>query len=407
MAKILREKKILVGVSGGIAAYKAAELVRLLVTSGAGVQVVMTRSAQEFISPLTFEALSGSPVRTALFGPGTVPLEHVSLGQEVDAIVLAPATANLIGKLAAGIGDDLLTTLLLAAIRPVLICPAMNVKMYENRMVQDNLDRLRRAGFHIMPPAAGVLACGAEGWGRLPEPANIVEEVAALLTPKDLEGCQILVTAGPTHEDLDPVRFLTNRSTGKMGYALTRVARRRGANVWLVSGPSTQPCPPGVTRFMVRTALEMQEVVMEHFPQTDVVLMAAAVSDYRPASFVGTKIKRGGEEMILRLNHNPDILLELGKQKTGQILVGFAAETDDLESHALQKLKRKNLDLIVANDINRADSGFAVDTNEVTLIHRDGQVEPLPLLSKEEVADRVLDWVATVWPGSRSGTGHV
>ncbi|MFP3868410.1 MAG: bifunctional phosphopantothenoylcysteine decarboxylase/phosphopantothenate--cysteine ligase CoaBC [Desulfobacteraceae bacterium] len=407
MTNILKEKKLLVGISGGIAAYKAAELVRLLVVAGAWPQVVMTQSAQEFIAPLTLEALSGAPVRTALFGPGSLPLEHVSLGQEVDAIVLAPATANLIGKLAAGIGDDLLTTLLLAATRPVLICPAMNVKMYENRMVQDNLDRLRQAGFQVMPPTAGALACGAEGWGRLPEPVDIVEEIAVLLSPPDLEGCRILVTAGPTHEDLDPVRFLTNRSTGKMGYALARVARRRGARVRLVSGPATQASPPGVEMIMVRTALQMQEVMMEHFHQTDVVVMAAAVTDYRPASFVGTKIKRSGEEMILKLAHNPDILLELGKQKTRQILVGFAAETEDLQNHAWQKLKRKNLDLIVANDVNRPDSGFAVDTNEVTLIHRNGQVEPLPLLSKEEVADRVLDWVATAWPGSRSKAGHV
>ena len=406
MVKVLKDKCILVGVSGGIAAYKAAELVRQLIAQEARPQVVMTRNATEFIGPLTLETLSGTPVRTALFGPAAVPLEHISLGQQVDALVLAPATANLIGKLAAGIGDDLLTTIVLAATRPVLICPAMNVKMYDNPIVQDNLGRLRQAGFHVLSPAAGALACGAAGWGRLPDPVDIVEELAVLLTPQDLQGCEIMVTAGPTHEDFDPVRFLTNRSTGKMGYALARVARRRGARVRLVSGPSALPSPAGVERLMVRTALEMQEMVMEHFPHTDVVLMAAAVSDYRPASFVGTKIKRGGEEMILRLSHNPDILAELGKQKTRQILVGFAAETDDLQTHARDKLKGKNLDLIVANEVNRADSGFAVDTNEVTLIHRDGQVIPLPLLPKEEVADRVLDWVATVWPGNRAERIH-
>lgn len=396
MTKFLENKQILVGISGGIAAYKAAELVRLLVTAGARTPVVMTKSAQEFIAPLTFQTLSGEPVRTTLFGPGSAPLEHITLGQESDALVLAPATANLIGKLAAGIGDDLLTTLVLAATGPILVCPSMNVRMYENPIVQENLEDLKKAGFHILPPATGELACGVQGPGRLPEPAVIVEEITALLSPKDLSGRKILVTAGPTHEDLDPVRFLSNRSTGKMGYALARVARRRGAAVCLVSGPSALPPPPGVERLMVRSALEMQEVLMEHFSQIDALLMAAAVSDYRPTSFMGRKIKRQGEEILLKLNHNPDILQELGKQKTRQLLVGFAAETDDLKAHARDKLRRKNLDLIVANEINRPDSGFAVDTNEVTLIRRDGQMLSLPLLPKEEVAERVLDWVAAM-----------
>lgn len=391
MLAILQAKKIILGVTGGIAAYKAVELLRLLIKAEARVQVVMTRSAQEFVAPLTFQALSGVPVRTALFGVDAAPLEHISLGQDVDALVIAPATANIIGKIAAGLGDDLLTTVVLAATRPILVCPAMNVKMYENPVVQENLERLRLRGFHLMPPDSGEMACGAYGSGRLPEPADIVEALATLLTPKDLQGRRILVSAGPTHEDLDPVRFLTNRSTGKMGYALAQMARRRGADVCLVSGPSSLAAPLGVERLMVRSALEMQQVLLERFPETDALLMAAAVSDYRPASFAGQKIKRGGDEMIVRLTHNPDILQSLSSLKTRQVMVGFAAETEDIYTHARQKLERKHLDLIVANDVKALNSGFAVDTNQVTIIHRSGQVEPLPLLSKAGVADRVLD----------------
>ncbi|WP_449244509.1 bifunctional phosphopantothenoylcysteine decarboxylase/phosphopantothenate--cysteine ligase CoaBC [Desulfobacca acetoxidans] len=391
MLAILQAKKIILGVTGGIAAYKAVELLRLLIKAEARVQVVMTRSAQEFVAPLTFQALSGVPVRTALFGVDADPLEHISLGQDVDALVIAPATANIIGKIAAGLGDDLLTTVVLAATRPILVCPAMNVKMYENPVVQENLERLRLRGFHLMPPDSGEMACGAYGSGRLPEPADIVEALATLLTPKDLQGRRILVSAGPTHEDLDPVRFLTNRSTGKMGYALAQMARRRGADVCLVSGPSSLAAPLGVERLMVRSALEMQQVLLERFPETDALLMAAAVSDYRPASFAGQKIKRGGDEMIVRLTHNPDILQSLSSLKTRQVMVGFAAETEDIYTHARQKLERKHLDLIVANDVKALNSGFAVDTNQVTIIHRSGQVEPLPLLSKAGVADRVLD----------------
>jgi phosphopantothenoylcysteine decarboxylase/phosphopantothenate--cysteine ligase len=396
MTAIFQGKNIILGVTGGIAAYKAVELLRLLVSAGAQVQVVMTQSAQEFVAPLTFHTLSGEPVRTALFGPGTDPLEHISLAQAVDALVIAPATANCIGKIAAGIGDDLLTTLVLAATRPILVCPAMNVKMYENAVVQENLERLHRRGFHVMTPDMGEMACGAYGSGRLPEPATIVEALAALLSPKDLQGYQILVSAGPTHEDLDPVRFLTNRSTGKMGYALARMARRRGAEVCLVSGPSALAPPPGVERHLVRSALEMQQALATRFPQTDALIMSAAISDYRPAGFTEQKIKRGHEEMLVKLTHNPDILESLGALKTRQVMVGFAAETQDILRHAQQKLQRKHLDLIVANDVSAPDSGFAVDTNQVILIHRSGETESLPLLSKEEVADRVLDQVAAL-----------
>jgi phosphopantothenoylcysteine decarboxylase / phosphopantothenate---cysteine ligase len=399
MSAILQGKKILLGVTGGIAAYKAVELLRLLAGAGARVQVVMTRSAQEFVTPLTFHALSGSPVRTALFGPGADPLEHISLAQTVDAIVIAPATANFLGKVAAGLGDDLLTTLILAADRPILVCPAMNVKMYENPVVQGNLNLLRQRGFQIMEPETGEMACGAYGSGRLPEPAVILEALAGLLSPKDLTGYRILVSAGPTHEDLDPVRFLTNRSTGKMGYALARVARRRGAEVCLVSGPATLAAPAGVQLVSVRSALEMQQALAERFSGTDVLIMSAAVSDYRPAGVAEQKMKRGKPEMQVRLIHNPDILASLGAGQDRQILVGFAAETQDILQQAREKLERKSLDLIVANDVSAPDSGFAVDTNRVMLIHRSGEVESLPLLSKEEVAERVCDRIAALLAG--------
>ncbi len=396
---IFSGKRILLGVSGGIAAYKAAELARRLTGAGARVKVVMTRSAQEFIAALTFQALTGEGVGTGLWGRGSEPLEHIALGQEVDAIVLAPATANLIGKLAAGIGDDLLTTILLAATRPTLLCPAMNVEMWRNPVVQENLVRLKARGFHVMEPATGPLACGAEGVGRLPEPEIMAEALAALVSPQDLAGRRLLVTAGPTHEDLDPVRFLTNRSSGKMGYAMARAGRRRGAVVCLVSGPSGLTAPYGVERVTVRSAREMLDAVRLNFPQADALLMAAAVSDYRATGQETRKIKRGHPEIVAHLTQNPDILKEIGSLKKNQFVVGFAAETHDLETEALRKMVEKNLDLIVANDVAQPDSGFAVDTNEVTLIRRDGQITRLPLLTKDEVADKILDLVAAALLG--------
>jgi len=391
-------KRILLGVSGSIAAYKAAELARKLVAAGAEVRVVMTRAALEFVGPITFQTLTGGKVGTGLWGGGSEPLEHVSLGQEVDAIVLAPATANLVGKMAAGIGDDLLTTILLAATKPVLVCPAMNVEMWRNSAVQDNLARLKARSITVMEPEAGPLACGAEGVGRLPETEVIVEALAALVTVQDFSGRRLLVTAGPTHEDLDPVRFITNRSSGKMGYALARVGRRRGAQVCLVSGPSALDAPHGVERVMVRSAVEMRDALAARFPQTDALLMAAAVSDYRPASSQPRKIKRGRQEVELRLAQNPDILKEIRGLKDKQVVVGFAAETHDLEAEARRKMADKGLDLIVANDVTRIDAGFAVDTNEVTVIHRDGRLVALPLLTKEQVAEKILDLVAELLP---------
>ena len=389
-----KDKRILLGVTGGIAAYKAAELARRLAAAGAQVKVVMTKSAQEFITPLTFGALTGQPVSSSLWGDKVNPLEHIFLGQQVDAIVVAPATANFLGKLAGGIGDDLLTTIMLAATRPVLICPAMNCDMWANPAVQENVARIVARGLEIMPPAAGDLACGAVGYGRLPEPETIFEALARLVSPQDLTGCQLMVTAGPTHEDLDPVRFITNRSTGKMGYALARMAWRRGASVTVVSGPSNLPEPYGVEVVRVRSAAAMLKEIRERFSGCDAVLMAAAVSDYRVEKLAEQKIKRGAPSQQLQMVQNPDIIREISALKKDQILVGFAAETENLVAEAERKLREKNLDLVVANDVNQPDSGFAVDTNEVTLVSKDQPPRKLPLLTKEEVADRILDWLA-------------
>lgn len=391
---IFKDKRILLGISGGIAAYKAAELARRLVTAGATVKVVMTQSATEFVTPMTFAALTGQPVGAAMFGPGVHPLEHIWLGQQVDAIVLAPATANLIGKVAHGIGDDLLTTILIAATRPVLVCPAMNCEMYDNPAVQENLSRLRDRGLWVLEPEEGCLACGALGLGRLPETESILAALGRMVTHQDLAGQRLLVTAGPTYEDMDPVRYLTNRSSGKMGYALARAAWRRGATVALVSGPTSLDSPYGVEMVRVRSALDMLGAVVSRFPSADALIMAAAVGDYRPESLAERKIKRGVASLQVTLMQNQDILKEISGLKERQVTIGFAAETHDLIQEASRKLKEKNLDLIVANDVNRPDSGFAVDTNEVTLIAADGEPMLLPLLSKDEVADKILDWLA-------------
>ena len=392
---IFKDKRILLGVSGGIAGYKAAELARRLTAAGAQVKVVMTAAAEQFVGPLTFAGLTGQPVSRSLWGDKVNPMEHIFLGQQVDAIVIAPATANFIGKVASGIGDDLLTTIMLAATRPVLVCPAMNCEMWANPAVQENVTRLESRGIEIMMPAAGELACGASGSGRLPEPETIVEALARLVSPQDLAGRRLLVTAGPTHEDLDPVRFLTNRSSGKMGYAVARVARRRGAAVTLVSGPTALADPYGVEVVRVRSAEEMLSEVKGRFPGVDALIMAAAVGDYRAEKLSERKLKRGAPAQQISLVQNPDILKQMAPLKKHQVVVGFAAETDNLVTEAERKLREKNLDLIVANEVNRPDSGFAVDTNVVTLVFRREEApQPLPLLSKEEVAEKILDWVA-------------
>ncbi len=383
-------KKIVVGISGGIAVYKTAELVRLLVKEGFYVRVAMTRNATQFVSPLTFEVLSGNKVIHDMFKQER-NMEHILWAQDSDLIVIAPATANLIAKIAHGIADDFLTTMVLAATAGIIICPAMNTQMLMNPAVQDNLRILKERGLRIMEPGQGELACGAVGPGRLPEPEEIFEEIQDALAPNDLSGLRIMVTAGPTVEPIDPVRHITNRSSGKMGYAIAKMAKRRGASVILISGPVELQSPRGIKTFMVKTAEEMREKVLENYSDCDVVIKAAAVSDYRPAETSPQKIKKDKDQMILRLVKNPDILAELGRKKGQQILVGFAAETEELVANARKKLEKKGLDMIVANDVSRKDAGFGTDTNVARLIYRDGRIEDTGFLQKEQLADLILE----------------
>ena len=393
---MLKGKTILLGVTGGIAAYKAVELLRLYVKAGAEVFVVMTKSAREFVTPLTFQTLSGNPVHTELFNLyQEQEIGHISLADRADLVVVAPATANIIGKVAGGLADDLLSTTLLATKSPVFFVPAMNVNMYENPLYQANQKKLEGFGYYFLEPATGYLACGWEGKGKLPDPQTIFEESLRLLSPRDLNGETVLVTAGPTREELDPVRYLSNYSSGKMGYAIARIARQRGARVILVSGPTALAAPCGVEMVQVASARQMRDAVMARLAEATVVIKAAAVADYRPTKRAEHKIKKGQEaELELILEKNPDILAELGQCKTTQLLVGFAAETTELVENARKKLETKNLDLIVANDVSRSDAGFDVDTNAVRLLYRDGSSEELPLLSKDEVARQLLDRIA-------------
>jgi phosphopantothenoylcysteine decarboxylase/phosphopantothenate--cysteine ligase len=393
----LQDKAIVVGVSGGIAAYKAAELVRLLTAAGARVRVMMTRNAQEFITPLTLQTLSMNPVATDTFSlTQESEIGHIRLADTADAIVIAPASADVIGKAASGIADDLVTTVMLAARCPIAFAPAMNVHMYEHPAVTENLARLRERGVTIVEPAAGALACGYEGKGRLPEPASIVEELIRMLSSQDLAGQRILVTAGPTQEAIDPVRFVSNRSTGKMGFAIARAAWRRGAVVRLVAGPSAEPTPYGVERINTVSAAQMLEATSSNFPWCSALVMAAAVADFRPARAAPQKLKKNPKGMMLELAAIADELPRLAAQKGDRTLIGFAAETEDLELNAADKLERKKLDLIVANDVSRSDAGFAVDTNIVTMVDADGRRETTPKLSKEEVGDVILNRLLTL-----------
>jgi phosphopantothenoylcysteine decarboxylase/phosphopantothenate--cysteine ligase len=396
--------KIALGVTGGVAAYKAAELVRRLQQEKLDVQVVMTLSAREFITPLTFAALTGKKVITEMFGaedaaPANVEsaIEHIAVAQRIDLLLVAPATANVLGHFANGIADDFLTTLYLATKAPVIVAPAMNVNMWEHAATQENLQKLRARGVHVVDPDEGYLACGMTGAGRLAAIEAIVEKVCAVLGLRhDFEGRTILVTAGPTREDIDPVRFLTNRSSGKMGYALAEAALRRGAHVVLVSGPTDLPVPEGADWMPVRTTEEMRNAVRERVSDANVVIMAAAVSDYRPAAANTQKMKRGEGRLTLELEPTPDILAELGREKGSRILVGFAAETGQIRENARDKLARKHVDIIVANDVTQQGAGFDGDTNIVTLFVRDGREISLPKLSKFEVANRVLDQILTI-----------
>lgn len=383
---------VVIGVGGGIACYKTVELVRLLVKDAFVVQVILTRGAMEFVTPLTFQTLSGRPVATETFNlTQESEIGHINLADSADVLVIAPATANLIGKIAAGIADDLLTTVLMATQAPTLIAPSMNIHMYENPIVQENLRKLRRVGYHLMEPAEGYLACGYEGKGRLPEPEKILEEIRRLLKKKDLVGERLLITAGPNREPLDPVRYISNRSSGKMGYALARAGLRRGAEVTLISGPTELEPPSGARLVRVTTAEEMRHAVLKEFDRCTSVIMAAAVTDYRPVDRANNKIKRGKGPIELRLEPNPDILKELGAIKTGKMLVGFAAETEELVPNAQKKLTDKNLDMVVANNVTESGSGFDVDTNLATILDRSGARRALPLMSKDELADEIFD----------------
>jgi phosphopantothenoylcysteine decarboxylase/phosphopantothenate--cysteine ligase len=396
--------KIALGVTGGVAAYKAAELVRRLQQEKLDVQVVMTRAAQEFITPLTFAALTGKKVITEMFGaddaaPANLEsaIEHIAVAQRIDLLLVAPATADILGHFAHGIAGDFLSTLYLATKAPVVVAPAMNVNMWEHPATQENLATLRARGVHIVDPDEGYLACGMTGAGRLAATEAIVEKVCGALGLRhDLEGQTVLVTAGPTREDIDPVRFLTNRSSGKMGYALAEAAVRRGARVVLVSGPTDLPVPEGVDWVPVRAAEEMRDAVRERSADATIIIMAAAVSDYRPAAAQTHKLKRGDERLIVQLEPTPDILAELGREKGHRVIVGFAAETDHLAENARSKLARKGADMIVANDVSQEGAGFDIDTNIVTLFLRDGRDIPLPKLSKFEVANRVLDRILEI-----------
>ncbi len=391
--------KVAVGVTGGVAAYKAAELVRRLQQEKLDVQVVMTRAATEFITPLTFAAITGKKVITEMFGaeesgPANVEsaIEHIAVAQRIDLLLVAPATADALGKFAHGIAEDFLGTLYLATKAPVVVAPAMNVNMWEHPATQANLATLRARGVHVVDPDEGYLACGMVGAGRLAATETIAQKVFEVLgLRRDFAGKTILVTAGPTREALDPVRFLTNRSSGKMGYAVAEAAVRRGAKVILVSGPTDLRVPDGVDWVPANTAEEMRAAVLDRAAEANVVVMAAAVADYRPAATNATKLKRGSEALTLQLEPTPDILGALGREKGSRILIGFAAETDRLAENARAKLVRKGADMIVANDVTQEGAGFDGDTNIVTLFLRDGRDIALPKMSKLEVANRILD----------------
>ena len=390
---MLKGKTVLLGVTGGIAAYKAAGLASALVKQHAAVEVVMTQHATEFITPLTFEQLTGRKVMVDTFDRNFVhQVEHISLAQRTDLVIIAPATANICGKLAHGLADDMLTTTVLACRCPKLIAPAMNTNMYENPVTQDNLDTLRHYGWEVIAPASGRLACGAVGPGKLPEPETLLQYVLYhLALSHDLEGKRVLISAGPTQEALDPVRYLTNHSTGKMGYALARMAMLRGAEVTLVSGPVSIAPPPFVRLVPIVSAQDMFEAVTAHAPQSDLIFMAAAVADYTPVQYADDKIKKHDADMQIPLKRTQDILGYLGEhRKENQIICGFSMETRDMLENSRAKLQKKRVDMICANNLKVPGAGFGVDTNVITMITQTETTE-LPLLSKDEAANAILD----------------
>ena len=394
---MLRDKEIIIGVTGGIGIYKTVELIRNLTKKGANVHVVMTKSAMEFVTPLTLQTVSGNPVVHELFElVGSSKIGHIALSDIADLLVIVPATANIIGKVANGIADDFLTTMVMATTVPIFFVPSMNTKMWGSPMVQGNIKKLIEGGYEVMEPASGDLACGTEGKGRMPHIDEIMERMEDIFTEKDLAGEHILVTAGPTTEFIDPVRCITNRSSGKMGYAIAKMAKRRGAEVTLISGQTSIELPRSdIPIVQVITAHEMHNAVMKHFKKASVVIKAAAVADFRCRSENCQKIKKKSDSnfVTLELEKNPDIISELTKDKGGRIIVGFAAETENIIEHALEKLKKKDLDLIVANNVAQPGIGFGSENNEVTIIDRRGNTRKVPKMTKDEVAFIILDAV--------------
>ncbi len=391
--------KVVLGITGGIAAYKSAELARLFVRSGVEVQVIMTASATEFISSLTMQTLTERPAFVEMYSPRTgEKIRHINLLDGADLFVIAPASANTIAKMASGLADNLLTTTYLAADCPVVVVPSMNVNMFKHPTLKENISRLRSHGCLIMDPASGELACGVYGSGRMPEPDDIYAFCRKALTKKDYHAMKALVTAGPTREPLDPVRYLSNPATGKMGYALAGALEQRGAAVTLISGPTHLNPPPGVKLVPVVTAGEMHAAVFENYEENKLIIKAAAVSDFRPLLTRDHKVKKKSASLSLELALNPDILYELGERKGDRVLVGFAAETEAAVENARDKLLHKNLDLIIVNNLNEPGAGFAVQTNKVMIIDRQGQVQDLPLMDKEQLAHRILDRVAALLP---------
>lgn len=390
---MLKNKNILIGVCGGISAYKVCDLVSRLKKKEANIDIIMTRSSTNFINPLTFQSLSLNKVVSDMFDkPSYLKIDHISLAKKADIFIIAPATANIIGKIANGIADDMLSTTVMATKAPVVLVPAMNSNMYENPILQDNISLLKSYGYIFVDPIDGRLACGDTGKGKMAEPENIEKFITDfLISSSALKGKKIIVTAGPTQESIDPVRFISNRSTGKMGYAIAEKAANRGADVYLISGPTNLETPIGVNLINVVSAKEMYSAVMSHFYNADVIIKSAAVSDYKPAKVSSQKIKKEDGKLLIELEKNPDILYELGKIKENKILVGFAMETQNLIVNAKEKIRKKNLDFIVANDLNQEGAGFAYDTNIVKIIDRNGNIENISKMAKIDLADIIID----------------
>lgn len=397
---MLKNKTVVIGVSGGIAAYKACDIVSKLKKLNANVHVIMTKGATEFVTPLTFQSLSQNYVVSDMFEePKTWDVEHISLAKKADVFLIAPATANVIGKVANGICDDMLTTTVMATTGKVLIASAMNTNMYKNPILQKNINTLKELGYNFVNPESGRLACGDEGEGKLASPEVIVNEVIELLNDedKDLQGKKILITAGPTVESIDPVRYITNRSTGKMGYAIAKIAANRGADVTLVSGPTNIEVPYNIKKLIkIQSAEDMYNAIIDNFDENQVIIKSAAVADYKPKTYSDKKIKKSNDDLVIELDRNKDIAYELGRIKKDKILVGFAAETNDLIENAKGKVNKKNLDFIVANDLTEEGAGFGTDTNIVKIIDREGNINKYPQMKKDEVANVILDKVKSL-----------